>query len=317
MAAICQLLRLLFGRDVLISRQDGLRIEHHYGLFRSTKVLPRAEIRRCYRTSPGGPLCVETPRGTTELTRLGTFAERAELEEALNADFGLRAEPAQTGALPKGWCEVMSLEHDAVLVKDPAVRRKQARIAWIICAVLSTVPVYLLLQERDRPDLLTAVLVFFGLTSLAGWYAVWLSFGRNEWKIEKGRLILQRRFGQNRTTRFEAASLELVENHSGEDGTSYVLAAIAPRVPPLTNPATTWKLRRAIHMHSRDPSEPRSFGLWLSQRCQLPFADLTTAQANVIELEELKQKLAASGLMGRATLRLIERVAPSSPESKR
>ena len=315
-AAGHELLRLLFGRDVILSRQDELQIQHHYGLFRSVKNVRRDEIRRVYRPSPGGPVCVDTTRGTIELTRLGTAAEREELEQSLNTEFGLDAQASAIGALPKGWCEVSSVEHDALLVKDPAVRRKQARTAWIMCAVLSSVPLYLLLLDRQRPDLLTAVLVFAGLASLAGWGAVWLSFGRNEWRLEKGRLILQRRFGQNRTPRFEAGSLELAENHSGEDGPSYVLTAVATGVPPGTNPATTWKHRRTIHSHSSDPTEPRNLGLWISQRCQIPFTDLTTAQAKAIELEELKQKLAGSGAFGRTVVRIIERVAPSRPRSR-
>jgi hypothetical protein len=251
------------------------------------------------------------------VTRLGTFADRADLEVALGEDFGLQAQPAQAGALPTGWRELMSLEHEPVLVQDPAIRRKQARTAWIICAVLSSVPVYLLLQDRQRPDLLTAILVFVGLASLVGWCALWLSFGRNEWRLDKGRLVLQRRFGQNRTQRFEAACLELAENHSGDHGTSYVLAAVAAGVAPGTNPAATWKQRRTIYRHSSDPTGPRSFGAWISQRCQVPFADLTTAQAKVIELEELKQKLAGSGVLGSATLRIIERLASSTTDPKR
>ena len=42
--------------------------------------------------------------------------------EALHLD----PKPAPEGALPKGWCEVVSPERYRVLVKEPAVRRKQA-----------------------------------------------------------------------------------------------------------------------------------------------------------------------------------------------
>src|SRR5262245_19337243 len=133
-AAGRELLRLLFGRDVFVTRSDGLEIQHHYGLFRTVKVLPRTELRRLYRLSPYAPLRVETTSGTVELTRVGTPAERTELEQALNSDFGLQAEAKSPliGALPKGWCEILSLEHDPVLIKDPGTRRKQARLAWIM-----------------------------------------------------------------------------------------------------------------------------------------------------------------------------------------
>ena len=313
LAAGGELLRLLFGRDRVLARYDRLEVEHSYGLFRSVKRLSRGEIRRFYRTTAGAPLCVETTRGTTILTRLGTPVERAELEQTLNAEFHLAVQPAPTGALPKGWCEVLSLERDTVLVKDPAVRRKQARTSWIVCACLSLIPLYLLSAVRERPDLLAAVLFFVALAAAVGWGAGWLSFGRNEWRLDKGRLVLQRRFGQNRTPRFEAATLELVEDNSGDDGTSYLLTAVVAGAPARTRSHSAGQHRRTIHSQSDDPTEPRNFGLWLSQRCQLPFADLTTADAKVKDLEALKQQLAGAGRFGRVLLRVVERLAPSPP----
>src|SRR5262249_29139880 len=161
--------------------------------------------------------------GTTVLTRLGTGMERAELEEALNAEFHVEPQPASIGVLPKGWCEALSPENDSVLVKDPASRAKQARAAWFIFACLSLIPLYLLAANRNRPDLLGLVIFSIGITSASGWGAIWLSFGRKEWRLQRGRLVLQKRFGQNRTERFEAVSLELIEDSSGEDGPSYLL----------------------------------------------------------------------------------------------
>jgi len=310
-AAGRELLRLLFGRDIVVAGDDGLQIKQSYGLFRSVKRWPRDEIRRFSRTSAGAPLCVETKRGTAVITRLGTADERAQLERALNEEFRVAAQPAPTGALPKGWCEVLSLEHESVLVKDPAVRRKQARTAWIVCAVVSLVPLYLLTMGRDRTDLLGAVLFFVVLAGGVGWGAVWLSFGRSEWRLDKGRLILQRRFGGNRKERFEAVALEFVEDNSGEDGTGYSLMAVAAGAPAWARSQITSKQRRTIHSQTGDPTEPRNLGLWLSERCQLPLADLTTAQAKAKDLEALKQQLAGSGRLGRAALRIIERVAPS------
>jgi len=312
MAAGGELLRLLFGRDIVLAGDDGLEIKHSYGLFRSVKRWPRNEIRRFYRTSARTPLCVETTRGTTEVTRLGTREERAELERALNEEFDVKAQPTPDGALPKGWCEVLSLEHDSVLVKDPAVRRKQARTAWIVCGVVSLIPLYLLFGGRDRADFFGAVLFFVILAGAVGAGAVWLSFGRSEWRLDKGRLVLQRRFGGNRTQRFEAVALELIEDNSGDGGPSYLLNAVAPGAPAWTCSQSTSKQRRTIHSQTDDPTEPRNLGAWLSQRCQIPFVDLATAEAKAIEIETLKQQLAASGRLGRAALRIIERVAPPS-----
>ena len=63
-AAGRELLRLLFARDIVMAGDDGLEIKRSYGLFRSVKRWPRKEIRRFYRTSARGPLCVETTKGT-------------------------------------------------------------------------------------------------------------------------------------------------------------------------------------------------------------------------------------------------------------
>lgn len=311
-AAGRELLRLLFGRDMLVAGHDGLEIKRSYGFFRSVKRLPREEIRRFYRTSAGAQLYAETARGTTVVTSLGTREERAELERTFNEEFRLEAQSKAAGALPKGWCEVLSLERDSVLVKDPAVRRKQARTAWIVCGVTSLIPLYLLFGGRDRPDFSGAVLFLVILAGAVGWGAVWLSLGRSEWRLDKGRLVLQRRFGSNRTQRFEAVALELVEDNSGEDGTSYSLTAVAAGAPRWTGSQTTSKQRRTIHSQNEGPTEARNLGLWLSERCELPFIDLTTAEAKAKELEALKQQLAGSGRLGRAALRFIERVAPSA-----
>src|SRR5262245_45168629 len=97
-----------------------------------------------------------------------------------------------------------------------------ARAAWIVCAGLTLITLYHLCTRREWPDLF-AVVWFLVLSTAAGCSAAWLSFGRMEWRLEQGRLLLQRRFRQNRTTRFEASLLELVEDDSSADGPTYSL----------------------------------------------------------------------------------------------
>ena len=57
----------------------------------------------------------------------------------------------------------------------------------------------------------------------------------------------------------------------------------------------------------RRPYRAAQSRLWLSQRCQLPLADRTTAEAKAKELDALMQQLADSGRFGRAASRLIGR----------
>jgi hypothetical protein len=311
-AAGRELLRLLFGRDCFRVNYDSLEVEQSFGLFRLVKRFPREQIRRFFRKTPFAPLSVETTGGTTTiLTRLGTARERAELEEALNTEFHVNPQPASFGALPKGWCEALSPEHDSVLVKDPAIRNTQARTAGIICACLSLIPLYLLSANKNRPDLLGAIIFSIVITAATGWGAIWLSFGRKEWRLQKGRLILQKRFGRRRAEQFEAVSLELIEDNSGEDGPSYLLMATAAGAPPRARSRRAGRHRRVIYSKSDDPTEPRNFGVWLSEHCQIPLSDETTAEAKAIELETVKQQLANSGRFGRAVLGILERHVPS------
>src|SRR5262249_24986846 len=155
-AAGSQLLRLLFGRDRILVKDDGLEIEQRYGWFRSRKWFPRHEVRRFYRKTPGTALPGETSKTTITLTDLGTPADREQLEGTLNAAFQFSGPPAPEPALPGGWCEVRSPEGDSVLVKDPAIRRKQARTARIACIVLIGILLYLVSASAARSDLLGA-----------------------------------------------------------------------------------------------------------------------------------------------------------------
>jgi hypothetical protein len=311
LAAGHELLRLLFARDRIVATLKGLEIAHGYGLFHSRREVGRDEIRRFYRQPSGSTLCVETTLGAIELTQLGTADELAELEQALNQEFEVEAQPAPEGALPRGWREVVSPERDRVLVKDPAVRRKQALAMWIVCMPIASGAFYLALTAVARPDLRALALMLAAIAVAVGWGAVWLSFGRDEWRLDKGRLVLQRRFGMNRTRRFEAVSVELAEDHSGDSGPWYELKAVAASARSETRPHQAWRHRRTIHRQPDDPTEPRNLGLWLSQRCQLPVADRTTAEAKSKELDALMQQLADSGRLGRAASRLIGRVASS------
>jgi hypothetical protein len=309
-AAARELLRLLFGRDRMLVRYDGVEIERSYGLLRSRRALRRDEIRRFYQSPTKTVLNIETTRGTIELTRLGTAEERTELAEALSAELKLPPEPETEGALPEGWCEILSPERDYVLVKDPAMRRKQAKATWIVCAVVSSIALYVISTVLQQPEMWGIALVLAAGALLIAWGGVWLSFGRNEWRLDKGRIVLQRRFGQNRTTRFEAVSLELDEDRSGEDGTSYLLSGVAANVPAEPRSYKTGKHLRVIHRQTEDAAEPRKLGQWLSERCQLSLVDRTTAEAKGKELEQLKGQLANSGRLGRAALRIVERYVP-------
>jgi hypothetical protein len=308
LAAGREWLRLLFGRDRITLGPEAVEVFQHYGLFRSRRRIPRGEVRRFYRKPSGRALCAETTGGPVELTRLGAPEELKRVEQAFNDDFRVEPRSPSTGALPAGWSEVLSLERDRVLVRDPGARRKQAMVMWLVAGPLVSGALYLVLTAVRRSDLWALALVLLSLAVAAAWSAVWLSFGRHEWRLDPGRLLQQRRFGTNRTSCFEAVSLELVEDNSGENGTWYELNAIASGEQTTPRSARSRKHRRAVFRRNGDPTEVRNFGLWLSQRCQLPFEDRTTTEANARELDALVAQLANSGRFGRAASGILRRV---------
>ena len=138
---------------------------------------------------------------------------------------------------------------------------------------------------------------------------MWLSVGRIEWLLEGGHLTRPRRFGQSRVKQFEATALELIEDNSGESGPDYRLVGVAPDAGPRpSNSYRIGKQRHVIYSESNDPTLPRNLGQWLRQRSSIPFTDETTAEAKTKQIDEIREKLAASGRIGRLTLRLVEKL---------
>lgn len=308
-----EFLRLLFGRDVILARAEALEIKHSYGFFRTYKSVPREEIRRFYQRSRRGALCVETYRGSTELTRLGTVADRSELEQILTTEFMLQEEQAPRSVLPGDWREIPSAEGESVLVRNPETRSKQALVVWIICFPFVLVTLYIISLLPEKPGLWAVAMVFALLAAAAAWGAAWLTFGRNEWVLYTGRMVLQRRIRGQRTVRFEAVALELYEDNSGDNGPSYVLNAVAANAPARSSltPGAV-KMRRRICMDGSDPTGLRNLGQWLSQRCQIPFDDQTGAEAKTKQYEAWKAQVAGTGSLGKAVVRIMERMRPGS-----
>jgi hypothetical protein len=125
--------------------------------------------------------------------------------------------------------------------------------------------------------------------------SLWLYRGRKEWRIERGRLVHQRRYADEVTELAEARALELTESADNDGDQWYTLAAILTDRPN-QKPGQRATIHKTIH----DPTEPRNFGLWLARRAAIPLRDLvpdeTTRQA---ELTRLIEALAATGKLGR------------------
>jgi len=182
-------------------------------------------------------------------------------------------------------------------------------VTWSICLIPAFIAAYLVAATDERPNLWTLAILMSIVTALIAWGAVWLSIGRIEWLLEGGHLTLQRRFGQSSVKQFEATALELFEDNAGDSGPDYRLVVVAPEAGPRpSNSYRIGKQRRSIYTGSNDPTLPRNLGLWLRQRCSIPFTDETTAEAKAKQLAEIPEKLAASGRIGPLALRLIEKL---------
>jgi hypothetical protein len=307
-------LRQLFGYDRLLVRLDGVELEQGYGLFRRRKFFSRENIRRFYLARAGRSgraLMIETRDGAKQLTRFGTDDDRAALESTLTHTFKLATPAASAGAIPHGWCELTTPEGTAVLTSDPVARRKQARFVWILFLTFAAVAAYLggvLIKQPGFVPLLVFVSI---IAALLGWGAITLTRSRSEWRLEHGRTVLQRRTGQKVTPKFEAVSLQLVENSDSDGDTVFNLVGLAPGAAPEASPGSLLaKDRRIIFSRPADPTDARNLGLWFARRCHLPFADRTSVEAKTQDLESLKQQLANSGRFGKVAAALLDRAKP-------
>ena len=274
-----ELLRLLAGRDRLVLRPDALMVERGFGLFRARQEISREQVRRFHGRAHGNILFADTIRGGIELTRYGTAAEFEELAAALNADWKLSPDAPPGGVLPVGWNEMLALEGDAILVKDPVVRRKQAAVAWFVFLLLAPVAAYILQASIAQLSLLALGAIVAVGAGFAGWGAYQLTYCRDEWVLGTGSMRLQRR-----------------SRGRAEPGQDLVRRRTAGEAR---------RHERVLMGVAVDPTEVRNLGRWLAQRCGLPLQDGTTAEAKAQETELLRAQLAASGRLGRWVARRL------------
>ena len=98
-------------------------------------------------------------------------------------------------SLPEAWAEVATPEGGIALVPNPATRRAQTRVAaFFALAALGMTAVFGYGTAED-PSWLSPALISGGCAAALAAGTAWLAAGRNEWRVEPGRLVYQRRFG--------------------------------------------------------------------------------------------------------------------------
>jgi hypothetical protein len=307
--AIQELFRLVWAQDRLVLNRDVLLCVRRRGPFTSTRHLARNEIRRVFVRPANTVLMVQLGAHLMELTDLGTPAERTEAGQRLCAAMELPDEgtSAQPPALPEDWQEAIGTRGERLLVPNLQTRRQQAVALAIVTGVVWT-GLALLARESLRDPMLWVVTLM--LTVLGAWLArqtLWTLRGRKEWRIERGRLVHQRRLADAVTELCQARALELTESRDSDNDAWYHLHAIDLSPSPLMRAGKTpGKIRITHSIH--DPTMSRCLGRWLSQQTGIPLHDRVPTQADQqAELARLKDQLARSGKFGRFAARLLDR----------
>jgi hypothetical protein len=313
-------LRLVWAKHRIQVLPDRLELTRQLGPWITTRRLARGDIRRIYVTPYRAVLTAETANGVVELTDLGRPEELQAAERYLRAALQLREDdtPAIPSVPPAGWQEIVIPRDQRALVQDLKTRRTQALLLSGVAAVVSLV-VWLVLREALRdPDLLAVAAMLCVAAAWLVWKAIGLHKGRREWRLEAGRLVLQRRFG-NRVTKVlgEAAALELTERTDTDGDRWYQLEAVGQQFPAKRSrgrsagkpdPARK-EARFTLSQRLNDPTEPLHLGLWLSQRTGVSFADrVPDTQDRAAEIAQLRQALGSPGRFGRFLARLLSRV---------
>lgn len=296
-------LRLLFGRDRLVARPGGLDIVNSHGLFRTRRNLTSDQLIRFYVPRSSPKLMVETREGGVTLSRFDRPDQLAEIVQALNDLYRLPAETA-VALLPRTWRELSTAEGRTVLIHDPVNRRRLGLVVWTLFVLLAGVTAVLAVSAVTGQPYAVIAAIFATLASLAGWGAWRLSTHRDEWVLQRGALALEHRSRSGIKRIFAASRIRLRESRDSDGDPWFTLVAAQ-------DGAAGPKTEKTIDSRSGDPTELSGLGHWLAGRCHLPFEDLTTAEAKSVELEELRQKLAASGRFGAWAARLLGKSAPS------
>lgn len=113
------------------------------------------------------------------------------------------------------------------------------------------------------------------------------------------------------TPKFTAVALKLVEPSDSECDAWDQLVAVAADAPADLASQKKRKFERLIYRCGADPVDARKFGLWLTERCGVPFSDHTTAEATAAKITNLLGASAGTGRFGNWAARQLGRLPPT------
>jgi hypothetical protein len=286
-AALQELLRLVWSEDRLAIHPRGLTRRRRVGPFRVERDFPREVLRAVYVRRYQTTLMAQVGAEIRELSAMGTPEDRLETAALIRQAFGLPdgEGPLLSEALPSGWQTAGAPEGGMLLVPAVGTRRRQALALTLVAAGAWAVALALARDTPRNPSLGALAAMVLAAACWLAWKCVWLWYGRNEWRIEPGRLTLQRRFGARLTVRGEASRLELNERTDGDGDRWYELDAVA-------DDGARHRLMQAIH----DDTDPRLLGQWLARQAGIPLDDrVPSAAERARELARAREALALTG----------------------
>jgi hypothetical protein len=326
-AALSELLRLLWGEDRIEVVGSRLAVTRQRGPFRTTRSFDRISIRRIAITGRDYRLILERGRDHVVLSNLGTPQERVQGANALRAALGIQEDPAAVNAvLPKGWEDIITPDGARVLVADRSVRHKQTRTAFIGTLLLAAITLATARDSLHRSQLIAPSLILLAFTLAALTGTLWLARGRYEWRIEKGVLTLRKRYGGGVRPVFQGRQL-LLDHSTDSDGDPWFeLFALSEPDPPakvrkIGGATVTWrsarsKTRRSIARRMNDTGVLRDLGNWLARESGLDLEDRSTPTAQAQSLAELRATLEQTGRFGRLAAKLVDRLGDKTPSER-
>jgi hypothetical protein len=298
-AAFREWSRLVFGRARLLAAPDGLTSEEGIPPFIARQLVPRTDLRRVFVGAHAPVLSAETAVGVVELLRGPSADQLREAAEAINREYRLSPDASAGGFLPRAWVLLNSPEGVPVVVRDPAARRRQARVLGAIALAVSGVALLLLVESAADPNLGALAAIVTAAAGFCTWGTLRLARRREEWIVARGRLQSQVRTGARAAPRFTAAALQIEQTKDSDGDPYHRLLALSGTEPIVPSAPEARGKSREILGGGGDPTELLAFGRWLAERTGLPCHDRTTPAAKAEEVEDLRRRLRATGRFGR------------------
>jgi hypothetical protein len=304
-AAIRELLRILWSRDVIDADPAGIRVRHQLGPFRWTVEIPRATLFRIYLVPRGKSLCADTGTGPLVLSSLGSPLERSQIAAALRTELGVPEEPSpDVASLPDGWQEILTPEGEQALVKDLSVRQKHVYVALGFTFASAVFALTFGALCRHDPKMIGLTVMACTATAGLAWGTAHLARSRVEWRIGNGSLMRRRRVGTRLRDLEDISRLRLTQTSDSDGDVWYKLEAVP------VDAATPRRFGNSvIERVVSDPAIPRRLGAWLAERAKIPLEDAATPQALKLDLDVTLARLRERGAIGRTVAGWLEGLA--------